>query len=605
MKSSLEINEDKYHNSFEESVQGLQSIEQLISESIQKEPDFSFKGILSNVELKKFNFLNMKFHNLEIKDEILLKVINEIEQDLSDEEKKIVLFHQEMGVGEKNEKNDLDDINKSSLSIYNSINKVVHKTLHGKKNLEINYCFFLKENDKNFEVSENYKNTENDKKICNLKEKNKIFEFIVIKSLMISITNYMTELISFYMNLYEKMVENNKKKIEEEQERGNVSFSQENENGEELLKFSSFDEIFSEIYNDFVTKSNICSELEEYFKYSLESFKTKYQMNFTLSELFSDIFWNSIFHNKILCQIFIKSYSKYDYGDIKIDLKKIMKVIFDTHFPLKHQIVELLGLHQIESSENEDLMTLIVNMKNEHHREIVESEREKENLKHIQRIKEKEKEKKDKEKEKNENNNLINKNNINNEDEININKINENKEIINDNKINLIKNIQEMKNEDNIKCNIITANDISVIKNKKKKTISPLLTDDTRNNNIIIGVENNIDKNDIKEKENNININDEGVPDLTHKTVDEIINYINDDRIVDKSTKGKRKKKSRKNKKAKKEEALAEQNKNEDEDSLVLKFKEDLNNEFIYAGSITKIKPVISENWIKLISNCY
>jgi hypothetical protein len=210
----------------------------------------------------------------------------------------------------------------------------------------------------------------------------------------------MTELISFYMNLYEKMVENNKKKIEEEQERGNASFSQENENGEELLKFSNFDEIFSEIYNDFVTKSNICSELEEYFKYSLESFKTKYQMNFTLSELFSDIFWNSIFHNKILCQIFIKSYSKYDYGDIKIDLKKIMKVIFDTHFPLKHQIVELLGLHQIESNENEDLMTLIVNMKNEHHREIVESEREKDNLKHIQRIKEKEKEKKDKEKEK-------------------------------------------------------------------------------------------------------------------------------------------------------------------------------------------------------------
>ena len=163
-----------------------------------------------------------------------------------------------------------------------------------------------------------------------------------------------------------------------------------------------------------------------------------------------------------------------------------------------------------------------------------------------------------------------------------------------------------MKNEDNIKCNIITANDISVIKNKKKKTVSPILNDETKNNNnIIIGVESNTDKNDIKEKDNNININDDGVPDLTHKTVDEIINYINDDRIVDKSTKGKRKKKSRKNKKAKKEEALAEQNKNEVEDSLVLKFKEDLNNEFIHAGSITKIKPMISESWIKLISNCY
>ena len=600
MKASLEINEGKYHQSFEESVQGLESIEQLLSESIQKTPHFSFKGILSNAELTEFNFLKMKFHNLEIKDKILLKVINEIEQDLSDDEKKIVLFHQGEGVGE-------DEINKSSISIYNSINKVVHKTLHGKKNLEMNSCIFLKESDKNFEVSENYKNTENDKKICNLKEKNKSFEFIVIKSLMISITNYMTELISSYINYYEKIVENNKKKIEEEQERDNVDFSQENENEEELLKFSGFDEIYSEIYNDFVTKSNICSELEEYFKYSLESFKAKYQMNFTLSELFSDIFWNSIFHNKILCQIFIESYSSDDYGDIKIDLKKIMKVIFDTNIPLKHQIVELLNLHQIESNEKEDLMTLIVDMKNKYHCEIVKSEKEKENLKQIQRIKEKEKEKKAKEKEKNEGNNLINKNKSNNVDEININninKINENKD--NDNKINIIKNKQpEMKNEDNIKCNIITANDISVIKNKKKKTVSPILSDETRNNNIIIGVENNIDKNEIKEKENNININDDGVPDLTHKTVDEIINYINDDRIVDKSTKGKRKKKSRKNKKAKKEEALAEQNKNEIEDSLVLKFKEDLNNEFIHAGSITKIKPMISESWIKLISNCY
>ena len=46
----------------------------------------------------------------------------------------------------------------------------------------------------------------------------------------------------------------------------------------------------------------------------------------------------------------------------------------------------------------------------------------------------------------------------------------------------------------------------------------------------------------------------------------------------------------------------AEQNKNQLEDSLVLKFKEDLTAEFIHANTITKIKPVISDNWIKLIS---
>ena len=135
------------------------------------------------------------------------------------------------------------------------------------------------------------------------------------------------------------------------------------------------------------------------------------------------------------------------------------------------------------------------------------------------------------------------------------------------------------------------------------KAATSFLAVDNRNNNVLLGVENNTEKKNeiIKEKENNNDITDDGIPDFSHKTVDEIINYINDDRIVDKSTKGKRKKKSRKNKRAKKEEA--EQNKyNQIEDSLVLKFKEDLTAEFIHASTITKIKPVISDNWIKHIS---
>ena len=115
-------------------------------------------------------------------------------------------------------------------------------------------------------------------------------------------------------------------------------------------------------------------------------------------------------------------------------------------------------------------------------------------------------------------------------------------------------------------------------------------------------IENNIDINNNKEKENNnININEDGVPDLTNKTVDEIINYINDSNKIDKSTKGKKKKKSRKNKKGKKDETL-ELKKIELEDKEFNKFKEDINKELIYAGSITKIKPAISEEWIKLIS---
>ena len=603
MKASLEIKEGKYIHSFEDEQEGLDSLGKLLSESIN---DYPF-SLLPSSELSEFNFQTKKKNRSEIKDRILIQVIKEIEQELPNDDQKMIFFEPSI---EKN----LDDINKkTSNDIYNSINELVHKLLHGKKKLEEKKCYFLEKSCNN--NIDKYKNQENDKEICNLKEKNKIFEFIVIKSLMISFTNYMTELINSYLSFYEKMVELSEKKIEEEKKKENEGITSEIEEQEDDIQKFNFDEIFNEIYNDFVNKCIICSELEDYFKYSLESFKNKYQINFSLSELFTDIFWNSIFHNKILCQLFIDSYTGYIYDDYEIDLGRIIKVIFDTNIPLKHQIVELLGLNQIESNEKNDLMTLIVNMKNKFHCEIVKSEKEKEkeNYKQIKRIKETKEIKEIKDKEKNkekEGENIINntkEKNLEEENNKNNIKINENKEIINDNnKINLIKNKNEIKNDENIRCNIITANDIGIFKKEKMKAGSSFLAVDTKNNNVILGVENTINKNEIKEKENNSNINnDNEVPDLTHKTVDEIINYINDDKIVDKSSKGKRKKKSRKNKKAKKEEALAEQNKNEIEDNLILKFKEDLNNEFIYAGSITKIKPVISENWIKDILSKY
>ena len=40
---------------------------------------------------------------------------------------------------------------------------------------------------------------------------------------------------------------------------------------------------------------------------------------------------------------------------------------------------------------------------------------------------------------------------------------------------------------------------------------------------------------------------------------------------------------------------------NNQEDPVVIQFKNDLQNDFIFAGNITKIKPLISENWINSI----
>ena len=538
MEDPLEINEEKYHIALKEETEGFESLEEIASKIIKNDNPLSLN--FPN-QINQKIILSMKLENLELKDQILLSVIHTINEDLTNSKKNLILFEICL------ENNDIDKINKTkSVNIYNAINREIHIILHGKKNLEKKNCIFLTEPDINTYELSILKNSLYDKKICNLKETNKIFEFIAIKTLMISFTNYMNELIDSYMQ--------------------NI----ENENNNE--------EMYIGIYKDFVKKSNICSELEEALEYSLGSFKNKYQMNFTLSELFTDIFWNSIFHNKSLCKLFIDTYSNINDIEKKINLEKIRKVIFGMNIPLKHHIIDLLGLRHIEQDEKNDLMTLIAEMKNEYHYKIMKLEKEKE--KEIE-----------KEKMENKNENEININNIK------INNINE--FIDNENKNNLLKNKKEMIIDENIRCNIIKANDIGKYKQIKAKANSSFLSNDNINSNIILSIENNNDKNEKKI------INDDTVPDFSKSSVDEIVKYINDDKIVDKSSKVKRKKKSRKNKRAKKEEASSEQNKVEIEDSLVLKFKEDLAEEFIHANSITKIKPVISDNWLQQISTYY
>ena len=569
----LEINENKYRYSFEEESKDFEALEKLVSEHLPKDYSFSFKDLLIKTETSEINFFKTKIQNLDIKEQILLNSINDIKLSLKNEDVQIILFE-----ANKQEKNENIDCAISS-KVFNAINIWVHKTLHKKKiqnGKEIKECIFFDDlNNQQIELGENIELKEIDNKlICNLKEKNKYFEFIAIKAIMISLTNLMTELIQSYLTKNEKLAEDN-----EDEKKMDFDFEKiENLN---LLEVN----IFEEIYNDFVNKSNICSsELEDYFISSFDSFRKKYQMSFTLSELFTDIFWNSIFHNKKLCSLFLNSYFNEEiYGDIKIYLKKILKIIFGVQIPLKHQIVELLGLYQLENNEEIDLMTLIVSQKNRNHSKIIKSEIEKENL-----------------------NRIINKttNEENNKNSNNKNPDNNNNNSIKQNNNNNISN----KNDEEIKYNVITANDISVLKNRKQNSAPP--NNSNINNTVIISENiNNIEKpkeNKVKDKEeNNKNYlnkkksNDNfGTEDMEHKTVDEIYNYINEGKIV----KSKKKKKSRKNKKAKKEEII-EKNQEEIEDSIVLQFKEDLSDKLIHARTITKIKPIISDKWIKNISN--
>ena len=560
----LEININKNRNSFEEENNDLESI--LGHSEFPKDYSFAIKDFFIKEETE-INYFEQKKPSLDIKEKIVLQSINDIQLGITNEEFQIILF--DTSNDEKNE-----NVIQSKI-FFNDINRIVHKILHKKKMIngkEIKECIFYEDlNGELLELGEKLTFSDIDKIISNLKEKNKYFEFIAIKSIMISITNLMYELIRNYLEKNERLINNIK--------------NEENKEDINIIELN----IFEDIYKDFLSLSNICSsELEEFFILSINNFREKYQMHFTLSELFTDIFWNSIFHNKKLCTLFVDSYCNDEiYGDIRTNLKKILKTIFWVNIPLKHQIVELLGLHQLENNEKNDLMTLIVNQKNMHHSEIIKLEIEKENLNKIN----------NKKTEPDINSNSNTNSNISKNTE-------KNNDVINDNS-NTNNNNCNVKSVENIKYNIITARDISVIKRGKQNNIS------VNNNNItILNEENNTEKqkeNKNKEKEDNYNNylnnsnnnnNDNEAMDLEHKTVDEIYNYINDDKIV----KNKRKKKSRKNKKVKKEEIIIEDNQEEIEDTIVSQFKEDLSDKLIHAGSITKIKPVISEEWIKIIS---
>ena len=552
----LEIIENKCRYSFEKESNDIENIEKLVSEQLNSKDCPLSLDFLINTEQNEFNFFKERIQKLDIKEQILLNTLNDIKSEIKDEDAPIIQF-------DTNSNKKSDNNNESiSNNIFNSISMMVHKILHKKKMIngkEVKECTIYDNlSEVNIEIFQN------------LKEENKFYEFIAIKSIMISITNLMKELIHNYLEKNKKLM-----MISENKEDRNFDLGKEEMN---IIEAN----IFEDIYNDFIFKSNLCSsDLEEFFILSLNCFRKKYQMNFTLSELFTDIFWNSIFHNKELCTLYINSYLNNEiYGDIKSSLKNIAKIILKVNIPLKHQIVELLGLHQLEAKEKNDLMTLIESQKKKYHWEITKSEKEKEKLNKINFIK--------KDEEINLNSNSID---FKNEDK--------NIEKKSNNMINI---------ENNIKFNVIKANDISVIKHKKQKQAineskpSNVNSNDNNKENVKEKQNENKEKgdshkNDLK-KNNNENDN---IMDFEHKTVDEIYNYINGDKIV----KNKRKKKSRKNKKAKKEETIPDENQEEIVDNIVLQFKQDLSDKLIHARYITKIKPIISEEWIKKIISSY
>ena len=513
----------------------LETIETILKESIfENESKICFKNFLLKTKIDSngdINFLDENNKDYDISEKIVLNSILKLNLGNDIEEQSILTFKKKLNINDNNEDNNVYS------KIFNSISLVIHRILHRKsitneKNVE--KCIYFSdlnividvdvdvgvgagdgERDSN-EKENSY--PEINKSFYKIIEKNKNFEFFSIKSIIISLVNLVSELVNNYL---------------EEKEKNNI---------------------FEIIYNDFLLKSNLCSaELEDIFSLNLDNFRKKFKMSFTLSELFTQIFWNYIFHNKTLYNLLIISYLELDTNEInKIFLKKILKILCNVSVPLKYQIIELLNIYKIP--EKDDLMNLIVLEKNKHHNEIVKAEIEKSN------------------------------NNYSNAE-----KKNEDKEL-KDTNINKNMNNNLSKNENgNNYNNIIISNDISTIKSKKQN----------EKNEEKEKKEEKKEKEKKEEKEEGNDDNDEKGIDLEHKTVEEIYNYINEDKV----SKTKKKKRARKNKKNKKE--IIEENKNENEDIIVVKFKEDLKGKLFHAGNFKKIKPKLSEEWIKNISSYY
>lgn len=509
--------EDELNNSFTESSHNINKNQLNTIQSLFLDFDkYPYKQSLIKPEIECFY---SQINNCSIKERLVLETLLKINHSCTNNKKQKVLTYKDVFQSNGENNSTKDNIFNLDKKIFDGVDRVSHKTLHkdivvdGKN---VKTCSIYQDiNKMEFKENENIDYSNIDKLINSMakKEKDNNFEFIAIKAIIVAIINLTGELIN---NYFIKSTEINI--IEEDYYLSEDYDSDENN----IIIFKP--NLFETIFNDYVFTSNMCPFLENYFIESFNNFREKYQMSFNLRELFTDIFWNYIFHNKILSNKFISIYIGNDNSskNIRVTLSKIIKIISDISLPLKSKVLQLLSMTNIENKNDIDLMTSIVNQKSINH-DLIKNE------------------------------NIIS--HVNNKMAI---------------------------NEEYIKNN----------NNEDKEKV-----DNTNNINSSQKKDNN-DKNDDNESKNKLLSEN----DLEHKTVDELYNYINDNKEV----KSKKKKRNKKKKGKKMENQIKKYNEDNDaneEDPLVKQFKIDLEQKTISAKKINKVKPVLSDKWIKMISD--
>ena len=465
-------------------------------------------------------------------------------------------------------------------NIYWVITCEIHKRLHKKKSSFEEYCHCIKDQKEKYILGSghNFKYENIDSIICKLKCSNKNIEFIAIKSIYISFFNLTCEFIEKYIEI--------------------IAYNKKNSINEYL--------IFEYIINDYTYIIDKINFLNVDFKQSLDCFISFFHIKFSFENLFKDIFFNLLFHNKILGYLFIQGFIHSD-SDIKKILKNILNLISDIKAPLCKNIGKILGvdnlmeikcdlttkiLEQIEQlpicvgvgkceikndEENGEILRkkeIIyirgkIGRKNNNDEKFDFSEK----FPHLNM----EKIFMDLNDDDNSNRTIIREkiiiNKINKKERNDENDVEEEKEKSNTRR----ENNTNTNNENNNSKNDEESNEVNINNNKN----------DTKNN-------------EIREKETIKNNKEKDKENFDNKSLEEIYEYINKDNKNKNKKKNKKRNKGR-GKKNKNKNINNNLEINDAEDPLVIQFKNDLSEEIIFANSITKIKPYISEHWIKTI----
>ena len=466
-------------------------------------------------------------------------------------------------------------------NIYWVISYEIHSRIHQMDGEFKEYCHYINDKKEENILSDknNFKFENIDAIICELKKKNRKIEYIAIKTIFISLYNLSCEYAEKYIEMLEFNKKNNKSEII----------------GEFVL--------FHYIINDYLYINDSFQFLNTDFKKSLNDFINEQGItNFSLEGLFREIFFNVIFHNQILGFRYIQEFIHSESLNKKLFLN-ILDFIENIKQPMMKEVAKILNMENLVNYKI-DLMSKIMEHNEQTHvclgvgkSQVKNDEKKGEIFKKKEiivltgKIGKKDKNGDDFEVDKiiiglNKNKNEDSEEEDDDDDDNTIEKkIIINKKIIKKTKIEAE---NEDKQEDTKDC--YNNQNIENNNNKNNNTIN--------NNNKIKENNNDAPQNINKSK---IGTENEKV-NMDNKSLDEIYEYINKDNKV----KGKKKNKKRnkaKNKKNKCKNLNNESTMDNSEDPIVSQFKNDIKEYFIHARTITKIKPLISDNFIKSITS--